>query len=377
MPKRKQNIRKRSDGRWEGRIFIFTDAAAKRKYKYVYGKSHKEVQQKMQQYILESKEVPSVTASPKTVDSVAQEWLMKMKQHKKYSTYIKYLNIYNGHIKEHIGRQKVNQVDKGQCISLLQYEYNYGNAKNKSLSKSTLNAIANVLKQILRYGENNIPINEIKANIFLTLDYQYSKINIFSKEEQNRLEQFLLHDIDSCKLGIILCQFTGLRLGEICALTTENILLNERIVRVTQTVQRLKSPDGDKKTKLVVDMPKTNHSKREIPICDSLFEILKQYMPDTKYLVNGNYLMEPRTYQYKFQSYLKMLSIQDKTFHTLRHTFATNCIENGMEVKCLSELLGHASVQTTLNKYVHPSFEAKLKQMNASLSHYGRNYGQM
>lgn len=109
---------------------------------------------------------------------------------------------------------------------------------------------------------------------------------------------------------------------------------------------------------------KTFSSQREIPICDYLAEILQAYMPDSKYLL-GNKPYEPRTYQYKLKKYFEYLSIDEKHFHTLRHTFATNCIASGMDSKCLSEILGHADVKTTLNRYVHPSFDNKIQQINS------------
>ncbi len=312
-----------------------------------------------------------------TVDAIAVKWFEKVLQYKKYSTYIKYKNIYVSHIRKHIGDCSISCITDSDCMDLLQKEYSLGDGRNNTLSKSTLNTIANVLKQILWYGENEIPMGEIKKEILFSNPEQYTNVTIFSKEEQLRLEKFLLQNMDSYKLGILLCQFTGLRLGEICALPTENIILDQKILRVTQTVQRIKTERGEKKTELLVGPPKTIRSAREIPLCDKLLHVLKDHMPNTKYLINGDFFMEPRTYQYKFQRYLEELSIESKNFHSLRHTFATNCIENGMEPKCLSELLGHASVQTTLNKYVHPSFESKLKQINLLLLEGGQTSGHL
>ena len=98
-------------------------------------------------------------------------------------------------------------------------------------------------------------------------------------------------------------------------------------------------------------------------------------MPDTIYIVNGSKLMEPRTYLYYFQRLLTNLSVETKKFHSLRHTFATNCIINGMVPKCLSEILGHSDIKTTLNKYVHPSMEQKMYQINSFSYDYGQING--
>ena len=85
--------------------------------------------------------------------------------------------------------------------------------------------------------------------------------------------------------------------------------------------------------------------------------------------------MDPRTMQYRFKKILKEAGIESRTFHTLRHTFATNCVENGTDVKALSELLGHSDVKITLNRYVHPTMDSKRKQIGALSDFYGQICG--
>jgi integrase len=126
------------------------------------------------------------------------------------------------------------------------------------------------------------------------------------------------------------------------------------------------------KTQLVESAPKSFYSKREIPLSDQLYALLIKFKSSKTYLVNGDHPMDPRSYQYKFKQYLKKAGLADWNFHVLRHTFATNCIDNGADVKCVSELLGHADVKITLNRYVHPSMDTKRKQMNALSSAYGK-----
>ena len=123
--------------------------------------------------------------------------------------------------------------------------------------------------------------------------------------------------------------------------------------------------------------PKSSCSKREIPLPDAIVEKLSDYYKDSAPYVFGKHKpMEPRTYQKKLKTYLKACGIPDKNFHALRHTFATNCIGNGMDVKCLSELMGHSEVQITLNRYVHPSMETKRQHLNALGTIYGQRIGQ-
>lgn len=165
-----------------------------------------------------------------------------------------------------------------------------------------------------------------------------------------------------------MCMYTGMRIGEVCALKWKDILLDEHCIFIESTMQRLKSDNKEfAKTEVIITSPKSNSSTRTIPIPDNLYEILKKHRCSGEaYLLTGNSLrfLEPRTLQNHFKSALKICGINDANFHALRHTFATRCVEIGFDVKSLSEILGHASVNITLNKYVHPSMELKQKNMN-------------
>lgn len=367
MPKIAHNVRKRKDGRWEWRCPLPENTSGKTKYKSYYAKSYAEIVVLMQNKVC--------VAPPKCnqehekrilVSEAAQEWLQTVSQNKKYSTYVKYKNIYENHIKKMIGNKELFSVTVRDCNQIL---------SQPNLSKSTVSSIRNVLSQILKKGNGSLLEKEFQ--IVKKEKEVVEQISVFSKSEQRRMVSYILNHRDSYSLGILICLYTGMRLGEICALETSNISLNEKKIYITQTVQRIKS-DGNSATKTIlrVDKPKSICSIRTIPICNELLEILVTDTPKTKYFVNGDRLMEPRTYQYKFEKMLKQLEIANRNFHTLRHSFATNCIENGMEAKCLSEILGHADVKTTLNKYVHLSFENKLAQINQSTSESGQKSGQ-
>ena len=372
MSRRGDNIRKRKDGRWEGRYIISRDSTGKAIYHSVYGKSYSEVKEKIVNECNKAKQ-GCVCDNNKTFDSVAQEWLTEIRNSKKYSTYIKYEYIYNCHIKHHIGDIKIKEVTHDCCGSLIEAEYMNSKDNGSKLSCSTLNSIKNVLTQILHFGQSSVEIT-INKNMLQSFEYN-DKEPVFSKDEQQKLQSYLLKDIDGYKLGIYVCMLTGLRLGEICALRIENIDLAKRTIKVTQTAQRIKSTEATSKTQLIVSSPKTVNSIRTIPICDVLYSVLNVHMSNTTYLVNGYEIMEPRTYQYFFCKVLDVLSIEKKNFHSLRHTFATNCIDSGMDPKCLSEILGHSDVKTTWNRYVHPSLEQKIKQINSFAQDYGQFYG--
>ena len=170
----------------------------------------------------------------------------------------------------------------------------------------------------------------------------------------------------------------GLRLGEICALKWDDIDFESRTLHINRTVQRLECQDNasGKKTILYEGTPKTPHSVREIPIPEFLYSILLSYHTSCEgvYFLHPFTPMDPRTYQYKFQSFLRKANIEPTHFHALRHTFATNCINSGADAKSVSEILGHADVNITLNRYVHPGMENKRNILNSMTSQYSESF---
>ena len=202
-------------------------------------------------------------------------------------------------------------------------------------------------------------------------------IEILNRTEQAKLMQFLHENMDISKAGIVLCLSTGLRLGEICSLKWGDIDQERKLLHVNRTVQRIKSKEGPAKTILLETAPKSVFSNREIPMPDVLLSLLMTFKKTgQEYILCTDKPMEPRTYQYQFKRYLIETKIPAYNFHILRHTFATNCIDNGMDVKCLSEILGHSNVQITLDRYIHPSMDTKRKYINALSDDYGQLCGQ-
>ena len=152
------------------------------------------------------------------------------------------------------------------------------------------------------------------------------------------------------RMAFMLLYWTGMRIGELLALTYEDIDLEKRILTVKKTIQRIQCVNGFAKTKLILTEPKTESSKRTIPIPEYMAEILQKHIKSgSAFLVSGKEKpMEPRTLQYRFARILKNGKLPSVHFHTLRHMFSTNCIQLGFDVKTLSELLGHASIETTI-----------------------------
>lgn len=138
-------------------------------------------------------------------------------------------------------------------------------------------------------------------------------------------------------------------------------------------------PNSFSKTKLVIETPKTECSKRSIPLPQFLNSYLLEYRqsPGIFLLTGTTKCMEPRNYYRSYKVILKKCGLEQYNYHALRHTFATRCVEYGFDIKSLSEILGHADVNITLRRYVHPSMELKKEQMErfAKCSVYGRIHG--
>ena len=366
MARRGENIRKRNDGRWEGRYVVRVDG--KGQYRSVYAKTYLEVKEKLlAAKVNAAGGAPAKAPSQPDIlfDSVAQEWLGQVKESRKQSTYVKYSVIYKTYLSSPLGGLPIARIDadsiKGQI--------------GTPLSESTEKSIYCVLNQILGYGEENCNMQKINLKR-KGVKKKNGPVQALTPTEQVKLIQFLYKDMDIYKLGILLCLSTGLRLGEVCALKWEDIDLELKLLKNKSTVQRIYVAEGGAKTKLVEGIPKTGCSRREIPISGQLAELLARYKGPGRYLLCGNKPMEPRTYQNKFKVYLKGAGLENKNFHILRHTFATNCINNGADVKSISEVLGHSDVKITLNRYVHPSVSTKRSHMDSLFSIYGQYKGQ-
>ncbi len=163
--------------------------------------------------------------------------------------------------------------------------------------------------------------------------------------------------------------------AELCALKWSDIDWENRILTVNRTVQRLPVKSQGTKTALIETVPKSSYSKREIPLSAAVFKILSYFRNNKKYIFGGDASMEPRKMQRHFKKILKEAELSDKNFHILRHTFVTNCIEEGADVKSLSEMLGHSDVGITLNRYVHPTMNTKRKHIDILSMFYGQIYG--
>ncbi len=388
MSRKGENIRKRKDGRWEGRYLIYSEAKQKKISRSVYGKTYTEAKEKLLkakvEVLIPAKEpfTPSIKMSVADTsqnstgymrfDTVAAEWLDDIRINKKHSTYIKYKTIYQKYLFESLSDYYIGDITDDIIRELL-----IRTKDEQILSESIEKSIYCVVNQIFNYTEASYHIKVDKAR--RRKNSKPSKpIKILSEKEQLDLLNVLYEDMDIYKLGVLICIFTGLRLGEICSLKWSDIDFQTRVLHVNRTVQRISIVEETAiKTTLLEDDPKSLYSNRYIPLPDALYELICRYKTDSVYFFNCDKPMEPRTYQKKFHKYLKNAGISDKNFHTLRHTFATNLVTSGADVKSLSEILGHSNVQITLNRYVHPSMDNKRSQLDSLFSIKGQNMGQI
>lgn len=355
MPRRGENIYKRKDGRWEGRYKDGYDVNGKIIYKSIYAHSYSEIKEKLRQHILNPNPPKH---EDKLLSDYALQWLESVKISRKISTYNKYKTIYLLHIKSVIGEFHINFINGRHIEKII------NNAA--MLSAKTQNDIICVIKMILEYAAQNGETPNFSMKGY-SIKQKYKYIRVLSVEEQRKLTDFLLNDRNLIKIGIYLSLCTGLRIGELCALQKGNINLDTGELFVCKTLQRVQIENGESKTKVIITEPKSINSIRNIPLPEFLTDICrclyKKLKPEDFLLTGTTKYMEPRALQYHFKKYIKDCDIEDLNFHALRHTFATRCVENGFEIKTLSEILGHVNVNITLNRYVHSSIDLKRANM--------------
>ena len=358
-----ENIFKRKDGRWEARYIKGRELSGKIKYGFCYGKTYKEAKEKAEKRkgaLINGK--PEVLPRSRHMFSFyCSEWLSAEKIKVKESTYIKYTTIIERHIIPKLGACH----PLGVTTELL--DHFAKELLDTGLAPKTVHDILVVIHSILKYAAVKYP------DVFPTISMPYPKIEkkemrVLSLEEQERFVSYLQGNMDPCKFGVLLALFTGIRIGELCALRWNCISIKENTIRINQTLQRLRdtSTAAASRTRIVIGTPKSSTSIRVIPMSAYALELCKKMKPDhgDAFVLTGtNDFMEPRVLQYRLEKYTRDCQLEGVHFHTLRHTFATRAVEVGFDIKSLSAILGHATVTITLERYVHASLELKRSNM--------------
>lgn len=365
MPKAGVNIHKRKDGRWEGRYKVGVYPNGATKYKLVYGISYTEAKDKLFSVIAE-KGISSKQTKERTFSEILQLWLCNNRLRQKGATEHKYRTIIDKHIEPEIGSLKLSKISAVTINSFLERKLKFGRIdKSGGLSSSYVRTMASIIQSALQFAVDEGYCQPLKSTVCKP-PLEKKDLRILTKDEQEQLEAFLYSSVDLVGVGIMISLYAGLRIGEICALSWEDIDLASGIIHIRHTIARVPctDPQKDAKTSLIVDTPKTKASLRDIPISSLLQEQLATVKSSTGFiLTDSQAFVSPRTYEYRFHKVLDNCGIDQVNYHTLRHTFATRCIEAGVDVKSLSEMLGHANVGITLNTYVHPSMDLKRLQL--------------
>ncbi len=364
MSRKGENIYKRKDGRWEARYIKGYDETGKIRYCFCYGKSYRDAREKLthiKSALLNNQPLP-MNAGRHRLAFFCTEWLQMQKGRVKESTYVKYDGIIMQHIIPRLGGCLPASLNTQLAESFKRELIDEG------LSAGTVKNILLILQSVLKYSSVRLPGGLPDIQIQYPKQ-SHEEARVLSAQEQKRVVEYLQLDMDECKFGVLLALLTGLRIGELCALRWENISISAGTLRVEATMQRLKSSDSTSggKTRIVIGTPKSDSSLRTIPLSKSAAALCRyagDRGPGAFVLTGEARYMEPRTLQYRFNRYMRDCGLEGVHFHTLRHTFATRCVEVGFELKSLSEILGHANTSITMNRYVHSSLELKRDNMD-------------
>lgn len=279
----------------------------------------------------------------------------------KIRTYERYSLIVNLHIRDKIGTFELKDLSPLLLQQYITELLQSGNRKTgKGLSANSVNAVISVLQSSLKTANFLGLTAEYTADKLKRPKLKEKSVECFSLKEQKQIEQAILNGKKDKMYGILLCLYSGLRIGELISLQWNDIDLAKGILTVSKSCH-------DSKDGLIIDDPKTANSRRLIPLPKQLLPILKgiKKKSGSPFVVSANgSSVSVRSYQRSFELLLKRLNIPHKGFHSLRHTFATRALECGMDIKTLAEILGHKNPTVTLNRYAHSLMEHKADMMN-------------
>lgn len=300
--------------------------------------------------------------SKKTFSEVVQLWKTDKKLYVKKSTFSAYVLLLENHLLPVFGKYD-EEITEAEVQKFVHQKLAQG------LSQKSIKDILIVMRMVLKFGTKH------KLLVYNPFEIQYptvrenQTIEVLSRTHQKKVMNYIQEHFTFRSLGIYICLSSGIRIGEICALTWEDIDAENGTIHIRKTIQRIYMiEDGNRRTELLLDTPKTKNSIREIPMSRELLRMLKPFKkivnPSFFVLTNDEKPTEPRTYRSYYKTLMRDLEIPELKFHGLRHSFATRCIESNCDYKTVSVLLGHSNISTTLNLYVHPNMEQKKKAIN-------------
>ncbi|MHC5247437.1 tyrosine-type recombinase/integrase [Enterococcus sp. LJL90] len=357
--RRGENIYKRKDGRWEGRYLKYR-LGQKAYYGSVYGKKYLEVKEKLTRIKQNQQLIEETTGYLGIYGEFLEKIYLDSVAHSiKESTYYTYSRIIHTYIAPYLGNFTFYQLTKEQLQDFV------ADLVSQKLSPATIKLIFSVVKQSFTLAEKNgwlqvNPITEIELP-----KKKYKKNQPLSRAEQGELEKISSQSTHG--LAVLISLYSGLRIGEISGLTWEDIDFKSNLISVSKTVNRIhNTDDSKKKTKVIITAPKTEFSRRLVPMPKILRKLLlkERISSQSNHVIFCKHgLTEPRIINYRFKKMLAETSLKDIHFHILRHTFATRCLESGMDVASLSRILGHQSIKLTLDTYSESLMEQRVKEI--------------
>lgn len=343
------NIYFRKDGRFEGRIYHTDQQTHVRSYRSFFGHSREDVEHKICEYRVKNAVVPSINV---TFSVLYRSWKQTMTHRIKESTAANYEMKAVKHLLPAFGSLSVADITSEHIYDFIREK------QQTKLSNRYISDILVMLKSIFKFGGQQYHLQNPMEGVSMPKKHR-TEVQLLTAEEQKRLERYIAENHNLTTLGIALAKSTGLRIGELCALQWVDIDLEKRTITVRKTIQRIQSKKGSRRTKVIITDPKSESSCRVIPIPEFMIAFLREFQGNNEdFVISGmTKPVEPRVMQYRFAKILKNGNLPSVHFHSLRHNFASACIKLGFDVKALSEILGHSSVEITLNRYVHTIFK--------------------
>lgn len=357
------NLHKRKDGRWEGRVRIGTTESGRTKYRSVYGKTYAQAKEKL--LLAQQEGERSQTCDP-LFSEVFAAWLQSNSVRLKGASVYKYRDLAARHLLPALGALPLSRLTPERLNALLEQKLQSGNLKNGcGLSAAYVKTLSCLLHAVLGDAADRGLCAPLPPRALKKPQPQRTEITILTPAQQRTLAAACLAEKNATGLGVFLTLYAGLRIGEVCALRWQDIDFEHRLLSIRHTIARVARDGGSRFT---LDTPKTKTSLRQIPLCTPLHAYLCELRAaDAKaehfVLTGTNRFLSPRAAAYRFSALLRRCGLPPLHYHVLRHTFASRCVESGIDVKSLSELLGHANAAVTLNIYVHSSLEQKRAQL--------------
>ncbi len=303
-----------------------------------------------------------------TIATLLSEWMeQEQKNRIKMQTHTRYMSLIKLHILPPLGELDIQAVTRGQIAAFLSEKRLHGNRRSGGeLSSVSINLMLSILNMAFEYAIDNTlltsnPCTRIKRQPAT----KCHRVDAFTREEQRKIECAIECSDDARLWGIMLCLYTGLRIGELLALEWSDLSEDGRVLQISKTVYR--GQDATGKWALCIDTPKTPSSNRVIPLPSHIADRLRKLRrsASSPYIIANkkNGRMSIRSYAYIFRRLTERVGVRALNFHALRHTFATRALERGLDIKTLSELMGHGNASVTLNRYAHSMMETKIEMM--------------